>query len=103
MKAAIYSRVSTDKQTTENQTRELLAIAERNGWTVEAVYSDVISGAKEKRPELDTLMTSVLRREIDIVLIWDISRLGRGPYSTYSSLLRSSTQREWMCIFINRK
>ena len=78
MKAAIYSRVSTDKQTTENQTQELLAVAERNGWTVEAVYSDVISGAKDKRPELDALMTSVLRREVDMVLIWDISRLGRS-------------------------
>ena len=78
MKAAIYSRVSTDKQTTDNQTQELLAVAERNGWTVEAVYSDVISGSKSKRPELDALMTSVIRREIDIVLIWDISRLGRS-------------------------
>ncbi len=78
MKAAIYSRVSTDKQTTDNQTQELLAVAERNGWTVEAVYSDVISGAKEKRPELETLMTSVIRREVDVVLIWDISRLGRS-------------------------
>ncbi len=78
MKAAIYSRVSTDKQTTDNQTQELLAVAERNEWTVEAVYSDVISGAKDKRPELDALMTSVLRREVDMVLIWDISRLGRS-------------------------
>ena len=78
MKAAIYSRVSTDKQTTDNQTQELLAVAERNGWTVEAVYSDVISGAKEKRPELEALMTSVIRREVDVVLIWDISRLGRS-------------------------
>ena len=78
MKAAIYSRVSTDKQTTDNQIQELLAVAERNGWTVEAVYSDVISGAKEKRPELETLMTSVIRREVDVVLIWDISRLGRS-------------------------
>ena len=78
MKAAIYSRVSTDKQTTDNQTQELLAVAERNGWTVEAVYSDVISGAKEKRPELEALMSSVIRREVDVVLIWDISRLGRS-------------------------
>ena len=78
MKAAIYSRVSTDKQTTDNQTQELLAVAERNGWTVEAVYSDVISGAKEKSPELEALMTSVIRREVDVVLIWDISRLGRS-------------------------
>ena len=78
MKSAIYSRVSTDKQTTDNQTQELLAVAERNGWNVDAVYSDVISGAKEKRPELDALMKAVIRREVDVVLIWDISRLGRS-------------------------
>ena len=78
MKAAIYSRVSTDKQTTDNQTQELLAVAERNGWNVEAVYSDVISGVKEKRPELDALMKAVIKREVDVVLLWDISRLGRS-------------------------
>ena len=78
MKAAIYSRVSTEKQTTDNQIQELLGVAERNGWTIDAVYSDVISGAKSKRPELDTLMKSVIRREVDVVLIWDISRLGRS-------------------------
>ena len=78
MKAAIYSRVSTTSQTTDNQTQELLAVAERNSWNIEAVYSDVISGAKEKRPELDALMKAVIKREVDVVLIWDISRLGRS-------------------------
>ena len=78
MKAAIYCRVSTDKQTTDNQTQQLLAVAERNGWNVEAVYSDVISGVKEKRPELDALMKAVIKREVDVVLLWDISRLGRS-------------------------
>ena len=78
MKAAIYSRVSTDKQTTDNQTQELVAVAERNGWITQAVYSDVISGAKEKRPQLDALMKAVIKREVDVVLIWDISRLGRS-------------------------
>ena len=78
MKAAIYSRVSTSSQTTDNQTQELLAVADLNSWNIEAVYSDVISGAKEKRPELDALMQSVIRREVDVVLIWDISRLGRS-------------------------
>jgi DNA invertase Pin-like site-specific DNA recombinase len=78
MKSAIYSRVSTDKQTTDNQIQALLGVAERNGWAVAAVYSDVISGAKEKRPELDALMKAVIRREVDVVLIWDISRLGRS-------------------------
>ena len=77
MKAAIYSRVSTEKQTTDNQIQELLGVAERNGWTIEAVYSDVISGAKDKRPELDALVKSVIRREVDVVLL--TSAVGSSP------------------------
>jgi Resolvase, N terminal domain len=55
-RAAIYVRVSTDKQTVENQVRELRQIAERRGWEVVEEYRDAgISGAKgrEKRPGLD--------------------------------------------------
>ena len=78
MKAAIYSRVSTDKQTTDNQIRELMEVAKRHQWTVEAVYSDVISGATDRRPELDKMMEAVARKEIDIILAWDVSRLGRS-------------------------
>ena len=46
MKAAIYSRVSTDKQEQDNQVQKLMAVANRHEWTVEAVYSDVISVLK---------------------------------------------------------
>jgi len=46
-RVAIYLRVSTDKQTTNNQRRELEAVAERSGWQVVKVYQDAgISGAK---------------------------------------------------------
>ena len=46
-RAAIYVRVSTDKQTIENQLRELRQIAERRGWEVVHEYHDAgISGAK---------------------------------------------------------
>ncbi len=53
MRAAIYLRVSTDEQTTDNQERELRATAERAGHEVVAMYRDAgISGAKgrDKRP-----------------------------------------------------
>ena len=40
-RVAIYLRVSTDKQTTNNQRRELEAVAERSGWQVVKVYSRV--------------------------------------------------------------
>ena len=47
IRCAIYSRVSTDHETTENQERELLERAERAGWEVVKVYRDHgVSGAK---------------------------------------------------------
>ena len=78
MITAIYARVSTDEQTTDNQVIKLKQVAERNGWEIQAIYADTISGAKSKRPELDKLMKSVMRKEIDIVMVWSVDRLGRS-------------------------
>lgn len=78
---AIYTRVSQDSQTTENQRRELLAVAQRNGWEIVAEYEDQgISGAKgrEQRPGYDALMKAIARREIDMVACWAVDRLGRS-------------------------
>lgn len=45
MRAALYLRVSTGEQTTENQRRELLAAADRLGWKVVEIYEDAgVSG-----------------------------------------------------------
>ena len=50
-RAALYVRVSTDKQTVENQIQELTAIAQRRGWEVVATYNDAgISGTKGRQP-----------------------------------------------------
>ena len=78
MKTAIYARVSTDEQTTDNQVIELKKVAERNGWEIEAIYADTISGAKSKRPQLDKLMKAIMRKEIDMVMVWSVDRLGRS-------------------------
>ncbi len=78
---AIYTRVSQDSQTTENQRRELIAVAERNGWEIIAEFTDHgISGAKgrEQRPGYDNLMKAVARREIDLIATWAVDRLGRS-------------------------
>lgn len=78
---AIYTRVSQDSQTTENQRRELIAVAERNGWEITAEFTDHgISGStgREKRPGYDALMKAVARREIDMVASWAVDRLGRS-------------------------
>jgi DNA invertase Pin-like site-specific DNA recombinase len=80
-RAAIYVRVSTDKQTVENQVRELRQIAERRGWQVVEEYRDAgISGAKgrDQRPGLDTMLKDAQRRRFDVVMAWAIDRMGRS-------------------------
>ncbi|MFC3229370.1 recombinase family protein [Marinibaculum pumilum] len=79
--AAIYLRVSTNEQTTQNQREALQAVAEKAGWEVAEVYEDAgISGAKarDKRPALDRLMKDAARRRFDVVMAWSVDRLGRS-------------------------
>ena len=88
-RVAIYLRVSTDQQTTENQERELRAIADRMGWQIVETYRDQgISGAKgrDQRPAFDALCKDAARRRFDMVLAWSVDRLGR-------SCSRGSTRR----------
>ncbi len=78
---ALYARVSTDKQTCENQLQELRAIAERMNYTIVAEFVDNgISGMKtrQNRPALDQLMKSSTQRKFDMVMCWSIDRLGRS-------------------------
>ena len=80
-KVAIYARVSTDKQTCENQLIELRAVAERCGYTIVQEFVDSgISGAKGRadRPALDAMMKAANQRKFDLIMVWDISRLGRS-------------------------
>ena len=87
MKAAIYARVSTTNgQDPTMQTRELKEYCERRGWKLAGEYVDTgISGAKEKRPELDKLMADAHRRCFDAVVVWKFDRFARSV----SHLLRA--------------
>jgi DNA invertase Pin-like site-specific DNA recombinase len=80
-RVAIYIRVSTSKQDTDNQRRELKAVTERSGWEIVKVYEDAgISGAKgrDKRPGLDAMMKAANAREFDMLATWSVDRLGRS-------------------------
>lgn len=80
-RAALYIRVSTSTQTSENQRLQLVAAAKVRGWQVVSVFEDAgFSGSKgrEKRPGLDAMMNAVSRGEIDVVAAWSVDRLGRS-------------------------
>ena len=83
MKAVIYTRISTsDKgQTVDNQLRILREVAEKKGLEVVQELSDEgISGAKgrDEREGFNELIKGAIRKDFDIILCWDISRLGRS-------------------------
>jgi DNA invertase Pin-like site-specific DNA recombinase len=81
MRAAIYARVSTagHGQDPTMQTRELREHCGRRGWTIAGEYVDTgISGAKERRPQLDQLMADCRRRRVDAVIVYRYDRFARS-------------------------
>jgi DNA invertase Pin-like site-specific DNA recombinase len=80
-RVALYARVSTDRQSTENQLHELRQAADRLGWHVAGEFVDHgISGAKGRmdRPQLDAMLKGVARKDFDVVASWSVDRLGRS-------------------------
>ena len=77
---AIYVRVSTSSQTTENQLIELAEVCERNKWHITNVYNETISGTKgvDERAELNRLMQDASRKKFSKVVVWSVDRVGRS-------------------------
>ena len=81
MKVAIYSRVSTNVQTTENQLLPLNEYVERMNYELVNIYQDEgISGSKgrDQRPALNEMMKDAVKGKFKKVLVFDVSRLGRS-------------------------
>jgi DNA invertase Pin-like site-specific DNA recombinase len=80
-RAALYLRVSTDKQTVENQRQALEGVARHRGWQIVAAYSDKgVSGMKGRRdrPEFDRMLTDAGRGRFDVVMAFALDRIGRS-------------------------
>ena len=80
-RVALYARVSTESQTTDNQLMELRLVAERMGWDIVGEFVDhAISGAKgrDQRPAFDKLQKGAVRKDFDMVAAWSVDRLGRS-------------------------
>lgn len=79
MKVAIYARVSTDEQTEQNQLNILEKWAADRGWDIVDRYCDVGSAWQTKgdRAELNRLLHDCHLGKVNLVLIYDLSRLTR--------------------------
>jgi DNA invertase Pin-like site-specific DNA recombinase len=86
-RVALYVRVSDDDQNHELQVDELRAYVARRGWTAVGEYIDHGEKSwKEKRPQLDEMMTRVRRGGVDVVLVWKFSRFARSVQHLVTAL-----------------
>ena len=77
-RAALYCRVSTVDQNPETQLLDLREFAKQRGFEIVGEYTDVISGAKSKRPGLERLMADARRRRFDVLLVAAFDRIARN-------------------------
>ena len=77
---AVYVRVSTSGQTTENQLIELSEVCDRNKWHITNVYNETVSGTKgiDERAELNRMMQDATRKRFSKVVVWSVDRVGRS-------------------------
>jgi DNA invertase Pin-like site-specific DNA recombinase len=79
LKIAIYCRVSKLDQDPALQDHETAEHARARGWEIVDTYTDHgISGAKERRPQLDRMMKDARKRRFDAILVWRSDRLFRS-------------------------
>lgn len=89
MKIALYLRVSTDKQETENQAIQLREFATKQGWQIVREYCDYETGSKSDRAEFKRMFEDASKHKFDLLLFWALDRLSReGVLETLQYLNR---------------
>jgi DNA invertase Pin-like site-specific DNA recombinase len=98
MKSVIYTRVSTNEQTTQRQVRDL---SKAEGFEVVKIFSETVSGftkSVEERKALQDMLKFVDKNEIKCILVSEISRIGRNTQETLS--LINELEKKGICLFI---
>jgi putative DNA-invertase from lambdoid prophage Rac len=92
-RAALYCRVSTADQSCDRQERDLAAFAQRAGYEVVGTFRETGSGARADRAERRKVMALAQRREIDAVLVTELSRWGRSTLDLLHTLQELEARR----------
>ncbi len=79
MKCLIYTRVSTNDQTPENQIIQLREYAKKHGWKIYAEKIDISSGSKSanERAGLREVFDLAHKKKFDVLLFWSLDRFSR--------------------------
>jgi len=93
MRVAIYSRVSTADQSCDRQVTELRALAKRMNAEVVGIFHETASGAKDDRSERRGVMELAQARQINAVLVSELSRWGRSTIDLVQTLQTLQAQK----------
>ena len=93
LRAAPRCRVSTADQSCERQERDLAAFAERAGYEVVGTYKETASGVRADRTGRRKVMALAQRREVDAVLLAELSRWGRSTTDLLAALRELEARR----------
>lgn len=85
-RAAIYARVSTSDQSCGRQVADLIAFAERGGYEVIDIFRETASGTKVSRIARNKIMKLAQAREINAILVTELSRWGRSTQDLLETL-----------------
>lgn len=85
-RAAIYCRVSTADQSCERQEFDLRAFAGRAGYDVVGIFKETGSGTKLDRAERKKVLALAQSRQIDAILVTELSRWGRSTLDLLNTL-----------------
>ena len=85
-RAAVYCRVSTSDQSCERQQLDLAAFAQRGHYDVVSVFKETASGNRADRIERTKVITLARDRQIEVVLVTELTRWGRSTADLLASL-----------------
>ena len=92
MRAAIYTRFSSDRQrqtSSEDQARNCRRRIEAEGWQLVEHYRDeAVSGSRRDRPAYQRMLKAAQARQFETLLVDDLSRFGRDQVESERAILR---------------
>jgi DNA invertase Pin-like site-specific DNA recombinase len=85
-RVAIYCRVSTTDQSCDRQEQDLLHYAAKADFKVIGVWKETASGTKQNRGERQKVMVLAQARQIDAILVTEMTRWGRSTLDLIQTL-----------------
>jgi DNA invertase Pin-like site-specific DNA recombinase len=84
---AVYARVSTDQQDSANQIPDVERLCAARGWVITHHYVETVSGAAQRRPELERMLADAHRGAFGVLVVWSLDRLSRRGIAEVAAIV----------------